>query len=198
MGFPEGDVESNKIEEIIEEALPLLEGGDESNENEETLAEDLPFPEEDIKSNEIEEIIEEALPLSEGEDESNENISLIDFNPENNLPFSEGIDDERVLDLWKELWQNSGWEPRVLTLDDAKNHPDYEIYRSLLLKLPNFVSYARWLAMAEHGSGGWMVEYDTIPLGITILVGLELPNNGLFTCYERNIPSLLSGNAVEW
>jgi len=226
--FPEGDVESNKIEEIIEEALPLLEGGDESNENEETLAEDLPFPEEDIKSNEIEEIIEEALPLSEGEDESNENISLIDFNPENNLPFSEGIDDlsevstntiafsselarpviytffskgiddERVLDLWKELWQNSGWEPRVLTLDDAKNHPDYEIYRSLLLKLPNFVSYARWLAMAEHGSGGWMVEYDTIPLGITILVGLELPNNGLFTCYERNIPSLLSGNAVEW
>lgn len=35
---------------------------------------------------------------------------------------------EDLLTAWKELWSEAGWEPRILTLEDAKKHPDYEAF----------------------------------------------------------------------
>jgi len=55
--------------------------------------------------------------------------------------------------------------------------------------------YLRYLAMAAVG-GGWMSDYDTLPLSIT--ADAVLPNNGTFTVYESAVPSLISGNETEW
>ena len=55
--------------------------------------------------------------------------------------------------------------------------------------------------MAAHGSGGWMTDYDTFPvgkLGLNNIDGFVLPNYGVFTSFERWVPSLLSGSASEW
>lgn len=115
--------------------------------------------------------------------------------------------DEKLIYAWKTLWKEAGWTPRVLGLEDAKKHPDFIKYRDVLQTSEYFnlwdqsygsVCFYRWLAMASHGSGGWMAEYDTFPMGITVTTGFNLPNNGRFTAYEMHIPSLLSGTAKEW
>jgi len=114
---------------------------------------------------------------------------------------------EKLLHVWKTLWKESGWEPRLLTMDDAKKHPDFKKYSDLLQnsEYPNLwdqsynsLCFFRWLAMASHGSGGWMADYDTFPMGITVTTGLNLPNNGQFTSYKMHVPALLSGTAEEW
>merc|ERR1740139_1154550 len=33
--------------------------------------------------------------------------------------------DTSLLDVWKKAWSDVGWEPVVLTLEDARKHPDY-------------------------------------------------------------------------
>lgn len=50
--------------------------------------------------------------------------------------------------------------------------------------------------MAAAG-GGWMTDYDTLPLVMPACA--TLPNQGRFTVYESGyIPSLMSGSAEEW
>ena len=48
--------------------------------------------------------------------------------------------------------------------------------------------------MASVG-GGWMSDYDLIPLG---LKSSELPNDGKYTVHEYAVPSLVSGSQKEW
>ena len=44
-----------------------------------------------------------------------------------------------------------------------------------------------------------MTDYDTIPLNMNAAVyGKELPNDGQFTSYEVQVPSLIVGNSDEW
>jgi len=110
-----------------------------------------------------------------------------------------------LIAAWKELWSNAGYEPRVLTLDDAKKHPDYEKYNELLSHASDkvyedsydFMCFMRWFAMAAQGTGGWMSDYDTFPLNMDPN-NLALPNYGAFTSYQRHVPALLSGSATEW
>ena len=117
------------------------------------------------------------------------------------------IEYTQLIHMWKTLWKESGWEPRVLDLEDAKKHPDFikyseilqnSVYKNLWDQSYDSLCFLRWLAMASHGSGGWMADYDIIPMGISVMTGLNLPNNRNFTSYERFIPSLLSGTADEW
>jgi len=111
---------------------------------------------------------------------------------------------ENLLAVWTKLWHEAGWEPKILTLDDARKHPDYEKYRDAINtgnaveNTYDYMCFMRWLAMASHGEGGWMSDYDTFPMGISHLEGLTLPNGGTFTGWERHVPSLLSGSAEEW
>ena len=120
---------------------------------------------------------------------------------------------EEILAVWTKLWKEAGWEPKILTLDDAKKHPDFTKYdenlvmdssiertfHNLYRNSYNYMCFMRWLAMAAHGKGGWMSDYDTFPIGsIANYDGLKLPNNGAFTGHERHVPSLLSGTAEEW
>jgi len=116
--------------------------------------------------------------------------------------------DQRLARLndWKMAWSDQGWEPYVLTLEDAKRHHNYTKYINVLdslgLKNPMngrdeyiFLSIMRWLAMASSG-GGWMSNIDTFPLHLEPCY--TLPNNGKFTGHNWVIPNLLSGNYWEW
>ena len=119
--------------------------------------------------------------------------------------------DEAMMALWKESWQRIGWEPRLLTLDDAQRHPRFHEFYNLLQKIPlwgknragvnrdyNQYCYLRWLAMAAVG-GGFMSDYDVLPLRPPL--GAETV--GEFTAYShglgnRGVPCLLSGTSSEW
>jgi len=113
----------------------------------------------------------------------------------------------KQIQVWKTLWKEEGWEPRVLNLDDSKRHPDFIKYREILQnshysnlwdESHDSLNFYRWLAMVAQGSGGWMVDYDVIPTGMDITRGLDLPNDGKFTSYNYHVPALMSGNTEEW
>ena len=138
---------------------------------------------------------------------------------------STGMDDKsdnELLALWKRHWENAGWEPRILSLEDAKKHPSYDDYMSRLESLPmdgvsgkgknrlyNQLCFLRWLAMASAG-GGFMSDYDLFPLGhgtgdLATLPPVLLPNNGDFTVYSvvpnsqnAAVPCLMSAREEEW
>jgi len=114
---------------------------------------------------------------------------------------------EALLDTWKEMWIEAGWEPRVLTLEDAQRHPDYEQYKSELIGTSannlfedsyDFMCFVRWLAMASHGQGGFMSDYDLFPLAVTPNFGLDPPNDGIFTSFQQHVPCLVHGSPEEW
>ena len=116
---------------------------------------------------------------------------------------------EKILNSWADAWRQAGWDPRVLTLEDAKKHKDFKKYSDQFMKLKstdsfiyagsyNYMCLMRWLAMAALKKNAWMCDYDTFPLHLTVKDGLILPNDGKFTVYERFVPSLMSGNAEEW
>ena len=91
-------------------------------------------------------------------------------------------------------------------MKDAEAHPEYE---DIVNKLNNEVPlghnpdydrscYLRHFAMAAIG-GGWMSDYDTVPININASIyGRHLPNEGKFTTFEVGTPSLIVGNGEEW
>ena len=117
--------------------------------------------------------------------------------------------DEAMMELWKAHWRGIGWEPRILTIEDAQRHPRYEEFQQKLELVPlwgkkragvnreyNMHCYTRWLAMAVVG-GGWMSDYDVLPIR-----PIHHPI-GKFTAYSaglegKGVPCLLSGTALEW
>jgi len=113
--------------------------------------------------------------------------------------------DAKLLLTWKAAWRSAGWEPKILTLEDAQSHPLYEEFDERLdLDVVPFGQYdklcfMRWLAMAVAG-GGWMSDYDTFPLR-----GLKNTNprhHGKLTLYDTvragGVPSVVSGSAEEY
>jgi len=107
-------------------------------------------------------------------------------------------------DVWKKAWKDAGWQPIILTIDDAKQHPDFERFERAFLKAEykasNFqqMRVYRWLAMAVSG-GGWMSDYDVLPLSVDLKRhGMNLPNEGKLTTYAKHAPCLVSGSAKEW
>jgi hypothetical protein len=111
----------------------------------------------------------------------------------------EGQDD--LLGVWKDEWSRAGFEPRILTLKDAKKHPYFkEMEREVRPMFENgydAMCFYRWLAMATAG-GGWMSDYDCFPTNFPLNDAIYLPNKGNFTSFEAHVPSLMSGTADEW
>ena len=109
--------------------------------------------------------------------------------------------DRAMIELWKQTWSDAGWEPKILTLKDAENHPEYQELRELvdgtLLDDYNKLCIYRWLAIASVG-GGWMSDYDNIPLRDFSSSALPLPNDGELTVHDDHVPDLVSGAANEW
>lgn len=107
--------------------------------------------------------------------------------------------DSALLEEWKQAWSAAGFEPRVLTLEDARTHPhfipiDYAMEHTWLDGY-NKMCIWRWVAMSNVG-GGWMTDYDVFPL--RSFATQPLPNNGALTVHDRFIPDLVSGSSDEW
>ena len=109
-----------------------------------------------------------------------------------------------MIGVWSEVWKARGWDTRVLTMWDAAKHPLYEQVAARLDALAKRgafekgieyekMCYFRYLAIAVAG-GGWMSDYDTIPLNI--LPGDPMPTE--FTSYSRHVPALMVGTADQW
>jgi hypothetical protein len=107
--------------------------------------------------------------------------------------------DESLLQLWKQTWSDVGFEPIVLSLNDAKSHPMYLPLHYAMdhtwLDGYNKMCIWRWVAMSNVG-GGWMSDYDVFPL--RYFETHPLPHNGSLTVHDRFIPDLVSGSAEEW
>jgi hypothetical protein len=153
--------------------------------------------------------IEHATCESHFENEHDNNVSsrpvmnvfFESIAPEQRFTSMADDDDAVLLDFWKQTWEAAGWEPRVLTLQDAKQHPLYDSFRKELeeLCLDEFgkLSLLRWLAMAATG-GGWLVDYDAFPLRDFRGDHLDMLNNGELTIYEAVAPILVSGSPDAW
>jgi hypothetical protein len=117
--------------------------------------------------------------------------------------------DEEILGIWKSAWSDAGWETRILTMEDARRHPRFDYYaKKLEVATPgihepvdyNKVCFYRWLAMTTV-QGGWLSDYDVIPLPKSYNNTRELPYDGDFTVHEwgtHPVPSLVSGSKSEW
>mmetsp|Transcript_33084 Transcript_33084/g.54637 ORF Transcript_33084/g.54637 Transcript_33084/m.54637 type:complete len:149 (-) Transcript_33084:566-1012(-) len=44
--------------------------------------------------------------------------------------------DQVLLKIWQGEWQNAGWIPRILTLEDARQHPHFNTFDGMLNGLP--------------------------------------------------------------
>jgi hypothetical protein len=66
---------------------------------------------------------------------------------------------DSMIHVWEEAWREAGWHTRILTIDDAKQHPQYNFFDGYIQNFTtdhyNRACYYRWLAMAAVG-GGWM------------------------------------------
>lgn len=110
--------------------------------------------------------------------------------------------DNQLLTAWKQVWKEHGWEPRVIGLDAAEQHPHYAQLNALLSTV-DFSTYERfcflrWIAMSVVG-GGWMSDYDTFPL---YAFDPTMPSSGRLTVHEHSknggVPDLVSGSPDEW
>jgi hypothetical protein len=129
------------------------------------------------------------------------NVFFEPIAPEHRFTAMTDEDNSAALQFWKRAWDEAGWEPRVLTLQDAKQHPLYESFEQELdsLNVDEFgkLSLLRWLAMAANG-GGWLVDYDAFPLRDFRFERIYMLNKGQLTIYEAVSPVLVSGSADAW
>ena len=75
-----------------------------------------------------------------------------------------------LLDVWKRSWSYYGWNPIILTLDDAKLYPRYETFYNKCYTYPTInhkdyemACYLRWLTMFDKQ--GWVTDFDVINYG---------------------------------
>ena len=103
-----------------------------------------------------------------------------------------------LVDLWRDSWSANGWEPIVL--DESSVQIDEEVAKMLLAyralpsinrKKLDYYCYVRWLAVAQAG-GGFMCDYDVVNYNFR-----PRPVGNL-ALYERSVPCLVSGSAVEY
>ena len=132
-----------------------------------------------------------------------------------NSPFKgTGMTDEAdaaLLQLWVDQWKTMGWDPIILTLNDAKRHARFQEFDQQLQLVPlrgidgsttvntkyNQFCYLRWLAMSTVPLGGYMSDYDVFP------IRKFEETIGTFTVYSsgkqgRGVPCLMSGSQTEW
>lgn len=79
-------------------------------------------------------------------------------------------ENDKIIEIWKKSWRYYGWNPVVLGLNDAKQHPFYEEYKNKCESFPTLnypyyelLCFLRWLAVANLG--GWHCDFDIINYG---------------------------------
>ena len=81
-------------------------------------------------------------------------------------------DQLELIELWRKSWSKHGWNPIVLSENDAKQHPRYAEFKKQFWDRPtasthNYTggTYMRWAALAQAISEvgwGYMSDYDTM------------------------------------
>lgn len=108
-----------------------------------------------------------------------------------------------LLRAWKDTWEQNGWQTRILTEADARKHPDFELLDEKLAAANvtpyNRRCFWRWLAMSTPEiNGGWMSDYDTIPLSLHVNQGMRLQEDPGFKSYDTHIPDLIHASRESW
>lgn len=110
-----------------------------------------------------------------------------------------------LIDLWKISWSRQGYEPIVLSLEDAKRHPYFETLNSEMRRIFNEITgkqiYAygmscwfRWLAYATQTEEKFYVsDYDAINVNFLITE----PNDKLHLM-DNDCPFLASGTPTQF
>ncbi len=111
----------------------------------------------------------------------------------------------KLLEIWKEAWENKGWDTKVLSRDDAMKHPDFNMLEKRLQSLKvgpyNRVCFYRWLAMAAiDGDGGWISDYDLFPLSLSAERGrkIEQGDDKSFKSFSLHVPCLMHSSQDDW
>ena len=80
---------------------------------------------------------------------------------------------EELVEIWKESWSRCGWTPKVIGIEEAKAHPDYERFCEAVLTMPylhlpeyHALCFRRYLAMIVVG-GGQLVDIDMVNYSYT-------------------------------
>jgi len=115
-----------------------------------------------------------------------------------NVPGKNADEEKALIELWKETWQQQGWEPTVLDETSVPDSPENRKRIAHFRKLPSrnkqnldLWCYLRWLAVAEQG-GGFMSDYDVINYSFA-------PREpGKLTTFDRWIPCLVGGTRDEF
>jgi hypothetical protein len=89
-----------------------------------------------------------------------------------NEPWIDQNDQKILIDLWKKSWNYYGWNPVIITLDDAKKHALYEDFYKKIEQFPtvcpkiyDMYCFLRWLSFANYG--GWMSAVSVMNHGFT-------------------------------
>jgi hypothetical protein len=89
-----------------------------------------------------------------------------------NEPWIDQNDQKILIDLWKKSWSHYGWNPVIITLDDAKNHSLYkdfykkiESFPTVCPKIYDMYCFLRWMSFAKYG--GWMSAVSVMNYGFT-------------------------------
>jgi hypothetical protein len=106
--------------------------------------------------------------------------------------------DDPILSIWKEEWEQAGFEAQFVTLANAMEHPYYDTMKAAVemtfgTDLYHHYRFLRHLAMATTG-GGWFSEHDTMPINFPMENSITLPSNGQFTLYTAFVPALISAS----
>lgn len=109
---------------------------------------------------------------------------------------------QQQIELCRQSWQRHGWELVVLGLQQAQQHPWFELYSLGMQSLPTVNSheyeyhcFLRWLAMVTAG-GGLMIDYDVMNMGITDLAYFQ--QHQPLTIYQRHVPCVVYGTAEQY
>jgi len=106
-----------------------------------------------------------------------------------------------ILEICKQSWVKYGWDFRIISEQQAKQHYRYEEYKKTISQLssvnPNhydYHCYMRWLSMVVVG-GGIMIDYDVINTGLS---DSSLFHSQDLTVYQGHVPCVVSGYSDQY
>jgi len=116
--------------------------------------------------------------------------------------YDDGSVAEELLNIWYTMWKDSGWNARILTVETAKEHPDFEEWNTILddanICCGSRESYIRFLSMSTVKNGGFYADPFVFPLQKKMNNFKKFKGSGAFTSYDGIFLSLLSGSYDEW
>ena len=131
--------------------------------------------------------------------------------------------DLAMIDRWKQAWSAEGFEPTVLTIQDAEQHPEFQDYAQAIDYVIAHADrrwdpelrdcYFRFLAMSAAG-GGIMVDLDMTPKQNVTIEDSLMHNKFALHCgfdapdpkedwvhqlnTQNGLPCMAMGSAAEW